>query len=727
MKKLLLSAFFLLFTSSSFAASTFYLDFEGGNDGNDGTTFANRWKTFASGATAARTAPGDTIRIMASPDATSLGQTATWTNKSNTVTLSTAVTKTLFLDGAWTAATNVTCNTTTSRKEGSTAANIAVASGFTTGLIAYYDLGSTQDLSAYNQISFWMRPDVSSASQLLQIKLCSDAAGATPVETLNIKAQIGAATYRPVTIDKGSALSSTVRSIALYATSDPGTVTYAIDNVIAAKDSTAADSISLTSLISKNSGDETWWAIASIDTTTVKLDQGPNSLVGTATFRGYSGTTETVTTYKRETVKVLESTLINDLNQAVQESGSAGNLITYSGGWNRTDMTTQTGETWVDGSNGFGVVISPNAKTFGSFTKLFAVRGNGGFNFSTGSSDWSVGEIGANNNQGGGIVLTSGATRTDITTIKSCSQNGAVGLSLQGLRSAITTVSKADSNTSHGIDFNNSTLNWIGSVGTASNNVNSGIAFSSTLPTDNEIGSVTALNDNGGSGVDFQTTSTRNVIRSITAANANTARGITFGGCSLNRVYNASTSGNAQGVSNTSGENYLFNTTIAEATEFTGITAGIRGKVISVKHDASATGAYIYQTGGNIQSSTGVKETPAAFSWKMSPTSSTEYTSRTPLIFKVGRVAVGANTQVTATLRMYLSDTGITAGFRVKGGQIAGVASDVSTTAASVATTWEDVQITFTPTEAGVVELEAWCYGGTTYSAYAGKLTVSQA
>src|SRR3972149_419032 len=58
----------------------FYLDYEGGNDVNDGTTFANRWKTFTSGATAARIAPGDVIRVMASPDQTSLGITGVWTD-----------------------------------------------------------------------------------------------------------------------------------------------------------------------------------------------------------------------------------------------------------------------------------------------------------------------------------------------------------------------------------------------------------------------------------------------------------------------------------------------------------------------------------------------------------------------------------------------------------------------------------------------------------------------
>ena len=53
--------------------ATFYLDFEAGSDAADGTTFANRWKTIKDGATAARIAPGDIIRIMGSPAPTSLG------------------------------------------------------------------------------------------------------------------------------------------------------------------------------------------------------------------------------------------------------------------------------------------------------------------------------------------------------------------------------------------------------------------------------------------------------------------------------------------------------------------------------------------------------------------------------------------------------------------------------------------------------------------------------
>jgi hypothetical protein len=51
------------------AASTFYLDYENGNDANAGDSFAagHPWKTITSGATAARIGPGDIIKIAKSP------------------------------------------------------------------------------------------------------------------------------------------------------------------------------------------------------------------------------------------------------------------------------------------------------------------------------------------------------------------------------------------------------------------------------------------------------------------------------------------------------------------------------------------------------------------------------------------------------------------------------------------------------------------------------------
>lgn len=57
--------------------STFYVDFALGDDAKDGTSWANAWKTFTTGATAARIAPGDLIKVAKSPAPVSIGH-ATW-------------------------------------------------------------------------------------------------------------------------------------------------------------------------------------------------------------------------------------------------------------------------------------------------------------------------------------------------------------------------------------------------------------------------------------------------------------------------------------------------------------------------------------------------------------------------------------------------------------------------------------------------------------------------
>ena len=66
----------------------FYIDLVNGSDAADGTSWATAWKTVTNGSTAARIAPGDTIRMAKSPDKISLGD-GTWTSvTSNTQPIS---------------------------------------------------------------------------------------------------------------------------------------------------------------------------------------------------------------------------------------------------------------------------------------------------------------------------------------------------------------------------------------------------------------------------------------------------------------------------------------------------------------------------------------------------------------------------------------------------------------------------------------------------------------
>ncbi|WP_176519062.1 hypothetical protein, partial [Priestia megaterium] len=108
-----------------------------------GSSKADAWLSQTSGATAARIQPGDTIRIKASIDETLVG-TCSWTQNSPTVTLPGAVTATIDnCDVAWTASANVTASaSTTTEKEGTGSASLVIASGFTTGKVAYRATGT---------------------------------------------------------------------------------------------------------------------------------------------------------------------------------------------------------------------------------------------------------------------------------------------------------------------------------------------------------------------------------------------------------------------------------------------------------------------------------------------------------------------------------------------------------------------------------------------------------
>jgi hypothetical protein len=107
-------------------------------------------------------------------------------------------------------------------------------------------------------------------------------------------------------------------------------------------------------------------------------------------IRGYNGTTETVTTYKRETTKTVPAATTTVV-AAVNDEGNPGNLITYSGGWNRTDMSTQTGVTWYDGSNGLGIGLQASAREFIQIDRLNFCRYNFGIQFTSTSNNITVG------------------------------------------------------------------------------------------------------------------------------------------------------------------------------------------------------------------------------------------------------------------------------------------------------------------------------------------------
>lgn len=703
-----------------------------------GSSKADAWATMNSGATAARIAPGDTIRIMASPDQTLVGN-ATWTQYSKTVTLAGAVTANITdCETAWTGSTNVTQTADTAQfKEGTKSAKSVIAAAFTTGKVAYFATG-TLDLSTYQQVSFWIRNTVAITTGMLELRLCSDTTGDTAVNTVAIPAIPSTSQWVPITVDLAGNLGSAIASISLYANTDPGSNTINLDNILACKASSSADALSLTSLIGKvwnlswsastayslndirrptqpnrngycykvttagTTGaseptwpqeygqtvtdgsvvwtcldiEETWYPIQSVNGTTVLIDNATNTL-GSA-GRGYDGTSETVATYKRETIKLPMATGALSGNEA-KDSGAAASPITYSGGWSRTDMTTQTGETWLDGQNGLGFIVGTysGGSDYVAFTNINGVRASYGLyvylaDFITARGHF-VGCVDGVRFTGVGYGISFGPA-----VISSCSSDGfLVEISTQGQVSRLR----------------------------ASNNLGSGVTKSTSGRQGGvKLDDVVARN-NATYGCDSQNFSSTDLRHLRTAGNA--TAGLSLAGPFA----------------------HLYNCKIEEATEFAALTPFADQYIYSIRHDQTADNHVITTDGGTITSATDQRHTASGISWKFLPTSTNRHVLY-PLRLSVAKLVVNAGAQVTLSIWTRRDSTDIKGQLVVRGGQIAGVPTDVTVACEPTINTWaQSSNLTFTPTEAGVVEVLflVWDGVGTTNGYWIDDFSSAQA
>lgn len=699
--------------------TTYFLDFENGNDANDGTTFANRWKTFASGATAVRTAPGDTIRIMASPNETSLGVTGIWTQDSKTITLGSALTANVSDCGiTWTASANVTANIDNANfKEGTRSANIVIAGAFTTGLAAYTATG-TVDFSAYKQVSFWVQANVAVAASTLSLRLCSDAAGVTTVNTIAIPALPNTfGQWVNVTVDTGSALGASIGSVALYCDLDPGAVTILLDNILACKDATSADSLTLTSLIGKahnvswlpsttyavgdvrrptqpnrngyryrvtaqtsasgsseptwpqeingaaftdggvtwvcDNIEETWYGIQSIDGTTVKLDNATGTLGNAG--RGYSGATETVTTYKR--TPIVKMGVNGGVTNVQQEIGTYPSYMTYSGGWNRTDMSTQTGETWLDLQCGMGTAFAPSNSSV--YSNLSAVRGN------IGIQPTSI-----------DVLLKFCHHNNHTTTNIDCYSNNVYG-SGRGLA--------ACNGGGNGFRYAGTGFNYPVRSLAAHGNLTYGVFFTAASHATPHMDM--QCKNNGQTGVGS------NGVASPFRASGLVTRGNTTNGI------------------NTSGDVFLNNSSLTDSTPIL-VNTNVDFVVFSQKNGQVANAHLITWEGGTIISATDQRQTASGISWKFRPTGTLRTAAR-PLKLSVAKIKVLAGITKTIAIWTRRDNTNIKGLLCLAGGQVAGVPIDVEVACEPSINTWvQSSSLTFTPTEDGVVEINFKVYDG---------------
>lgn len=733
-----------------------FCDYESGVNANSGITYALRVKDATNGLTAARLFPGYQCRFKASPDPTSLAQSATWTDgplaatfaptsstnatpivftkvghilvtgdtvivaghTSNTnangvwdvtvsgdtftllnadgsnsegngvggasgtvrkitnsvVKLTTPVAKNIASCGnrnsvnkaIWVASANVSTSVNGTSKEGYGNPHMVIAAGFTTGLAAYFPTG-TLDLSTYQQVSFWIlqQSGTLGAASSCSLALCSDTAGTTVVNTINIPA-LGALNYwSPITVDLGSALGSSIQSIAFIVNTDNGAQIFLLDNIIACKSSSAADSLSLTSLIGKNTGTEGWYGIQSINGTRVVLDQHTGCIPATAPSRGYSGTTETVETWKRETIKTVMQASGATWNE-VKDSGAEGNLITFSGGWNRTDMSTKTGETILDGQNGAAYALYTAAKSFLSI-EMSSCRWVTGFTITGGSNVTLMGSC--TNMSGEGVFLD---TAHSTTVLNNCNNNLSTGVSINGSAAQ------------------NCTVN----INSSSNNISTGCGIN---------------------------TSNNTVV--INKTQNNGSYGVSPG--NFNKITVLSSKGNVSGsVSVPGGIAYLNKSVLDSTVKIGGLTAFNNAFLWSTNENNNTDTHFGYTDGGLISSDVTTVHTEGGMSWKLSPTS-TNRSASYPLPLKVATGATAANTPITCNVWFRRDNTSITARLVCKGGQLTGVNSDISSSMTAAANMWELLSVSATPTQRGVLEFTAEAYGGTSYNCWTTEASFS--
>lgn len=768
-------------------ATTWYIDPIGGNDANAGNSFATRCRSFT-GISSKSVAAGDSVRVIASPAYTDTGQTATWTDGSKTVTLTTAVTADITqATTAWTASASATSATSTSRKIGSASTSITMNAAFTTGLVAYLSLGSIKDFSAYQQISFWLMltSGAMSADGDYYIALCSDTAGATVVNTFNIPRVLATGSWNCFTIDNGAALGSSIQSIALYRTQNRGSSAMLLNNILACKASSAVDSISLRSLISNmNSSTEGWWCIDSISGTTISLMQSNSADLNSIQAQGYSGTTGSAELYKREPIVLPSAIADSSISGAnfgnFTKAGNPISSIIISGGWDTTSMSTQTGDTYLSTYNGLGQGIGMSGCSYTTWSNINLYKF--GYNLNISSTCQNV-TFTADNIAGGATynvncasVLANSNFNINNTiqsqfgfrsvsplsynsiSIVNCISNFASGfiiaessaLDTTGTMNnniiSLTNVRRNGANTSNlnssGFNISNGSSNNNITIGKCEYNIGQNLVLgngSGSLNSNNKIKITSSLSNPiiGGSSTGSNIYISDGLNNSIDISGLTVTGGtyaIVLNGNGNNYINGGTINGTTAAVLLYNNPTLIFNNTTVSGTIYSfqvNSQAFEQGALYFQNYGTSTTDNRIYfnpTNFGSILTDTTIRHTSSGISWKMSCASTGNIgspISSFPITLPISAIACNSGTLVTASVWVYRTSTSLTTSLICPGGQITGVSSDVVASASGAANTWEQLTITFTPTQQGVVKLYVQTYGAVA-SVYVDDFSVSQ-
>jgi len=636
--------------------------------------------------------------------------------------LATACTKNIIIyqseggigDKDWTATLGTTYRENSYMQSGYRSARAFKPGTSGTGKAAYVELENALDLSGYQQISFSCIFDYLSSSQedddsVMSLRLCTDTTGDTSVHTIPITHGFdNSDDWYSVVHDFGTNLNASIQSVAIYVdtTLAHANTEVIIDNVIACKAKSSADSLTHASLISKgNTHNDVWYGLMAIDGKRLVLRTygGDNTSGLFGSLAPYPGATETVTTYKREcfrrptfrsTTERRHSPFFN-----IDEAGSIGDSSfnkVISGGWNTTDMSSQdtNSGTWFDCIHPahYNGIYSEMTNRL-SISKFGVYKGRAGIlnrmdqryegrshvinNLNCVST--SQGESWGPDFQYNNCVFSNLKFERDPQANDGSVHNSSVIFKDCTFYSA--SFDYASVNVFQYITLLNPTIR-----GTAQNMDQ--MAFD-TLGRDIKVlgGSVNnirwILNNkaNMNKGGRFRMSNT--LINNDSVA--------PIQGTEHRLYYDATHSGGAGGaVSNTYGEN------------------NDQEPATIINYNNVATDHRLYFFGAEVFSETSVRNTASGIAWKMRNWNVNNLNGRKGVNYvkwRFAETAVNASAQVTLTAYVRRSDTG----FNLKLAALAednyhmGITSDVTVTASGSADAWEQLTLNVTPTAAGTI------------------------
>ena len=426
--------------------------------------------------------------------------------------------------------------------------------------------------------------------------------------------------------------------------------------------------------------------------------------------------------------------------QVFSGNGSLGNPITISGGWNTTDMTTQDGWTTIDmrdwTASGINLSGTTGYVTVDKFNfarcafPLGLVANSKGYTYSNGSC---AGTGSFSNMPTHGVTISSVnflncTGTTAILNVPSTanyntdqvnwniSSTKVWGASVGGIQvpsfigSPAITISGCDCSGNTGNGFNISSIcNFRNN--TAKRNTSPGFYFQNMM---GFVGYSLVSQNNTTAEVQLNNADVEIYTLDTNFASTNPQINVLSGAVGKAVVYNWT--------------QYTGGSPLAKLTSLgdpvTGQTAG--NSVASHKEGGTAANNTIYTDYGNVTTTGVVGQSGSGIGWKLSPNANAFASS--PLRLNIGKVACPANVQTTVTYYAKFSAAGPTGQLKVFGGRYAGVGSAGTDVSQAVSgTSWTQYSLSFTPTEACVIDVYAEVWGSASENMQiSGPVTVGQ-